>query len=130
MTVALIVDDNPTNLDVLEQMLKREGVSTYSVLSPRDLETDLAGMGPVDVVFLDLEFPNYDGLDLIHTLREDPRLRTARFIAYTVHISEQNEVRDAGFDGFLGKPLSVEDFPHHLQRILNGEPVWEVGSQY
>jgi len=46
-------------------------------------------------------------------------------IAYTVHVSEIDVVRQHGFDGFLGKPLDSARFPQQLARILNREPVWE-----
>ena len=83
-------------------------------------------MGPVDLVFLDLEFPNYDGFDILADLQADPRLAHVPFVADTVHISEQNQARQAGFHSFLGKPLDVQKFPEQVRRILNGERVWEI----
>lgn len=125
--IALVIDDNPNNLDVLAALLRREGVTPVTVDTPRDISAALDDNGPVDVVFLDLEFPNYDGLQLIADLQDDPRLAGVPIVAYTVHVSEQNEARDAGFHSFIGKPLSVERFPDQLARILNGERVWEAG---
>jgi len=41
--------------------------------------------------------------------------------------SEQmNKARDAGFDGFLGKPLDPDRFPEQIRRVLAGEAVWEM----
>ncbi len=124
--VALIIDDNPTNLDALAALLRREDVTPVTVESPRDISAVLDDCGQVDVVFLDLEFPNYDGLQLIAGLQDDPRLEGVPIVAYTVHISEQNEAREAGFHSFIGKPLSVERFPDQLRRIMSGERVWEA----
>ncbi|MBN2303987.1 MAG: response regulator [Anaerolineae bacterium] len=124
--VALIIDDNHRNLDALALLLKREGVQPITLLSPRDISAVLGESGPVDVVFLDLEFPHHDGLALVRQLQADPRLTGVPIVAYTVHVSEQNEARDAGFHSFIGKPLSVERFPDQLRRILDGERVWEV----
>jgi two-component system LytT family response regulator len=123
---ALVIDDNPSNLDVLAAMLRREGVIPIVVESPRHIAATLDEIDQVDVVFLDLEFPNHDGLQLIGQLQADERLRGIPFVAYTVHTNEQNEARDAGFHSFIGKPLSVERFPDQLRRILNGHRVWEV----
>jgi two-component system cell cycle response regulator DivK len=125
-TVALIVDDNPDNLAALAALLTREDVKPIMLKSPRDVVTTLDRIGRVDVVFLDLEFPNQDGLKLIRDLQADERLNAVPFVAYTVHTSEQNEAREAGFHSFLGKPLNVERFPDQLRRILSGQPVWEV----
>ncbi|MBE2271942.1 MAG: response regulator [Anaerolinea sp.] len=122
---ALIIDDNKANRDVLTMMLKTNGVSPVSLDSPRFLADSLAQIDHIDVVFLDLEFPNYNGLDLVNYLREQPTLSGAPIVAYTVHTSEVETVRDAGFDGFLGKPLKPHRFAGQLQRILNGDAVWE-----
>jgi CheY-like chemotaxis protein len=123
---ALIIDDNPNNSDALAQLLKREGVGAAAVSSPHDISTALDSLDQVDLVFLDLEFPNHNGIQLIDELRADERLAGTLFVAYTVHISEQNAAREAGFHSFLGKPLAVSRFSDQLRRILNGEPVWEA----
>jgi CheY-like chemotaxis protein len=123
---ALIIDDNPNNADALKELLKLQGVTTLVATSPRSVFALLDASGPVDVVFLDLEFPNDSGMTALQALKADERLRSARFVAYTVHTSEQNEAHAAGFDSFIGKPLDVDHFPDHLNRILNGEGVWEI----
>jgi CheY-like chemotaxis protein len=123
---ALIIDDNPGNLDVLAELLKLQNVSSVSALSPRDIDRALTSSGDVSLVFLDLEFPNDNGLDSIQALRAHPRLQGARFVACTVHTSERNEAMAAGFDSFIGKPIDVDRFPGQLGRILSGEAVWEV----
>lgn len=126
MPHALIVDDNSMNLETIAVLLQREGITPVTVDTPRAIDTALADVDEVAVVFLDLEFPNYNGLEIINDLKTHPRLQGVPIVAYTVHISEQNEARDAGFHSFIGKPLNVERFPDQLRRILNNEPVWEV----
>ena len=125
---ALIVDDNKLNLETLAVLLDKEGFSAITLTTPRDIFATLDEVGKVDVVFLDLEYPNDDGLVAINDLREHPALENVPIIAYSVHISEIHETRAAGFDGFIGKPLDVTTFPQHLERILQGIPVWEVGQ--
>lgn len=125
---ALIIDDNPANLDVLEQLLAQEGVASVPVLSPHEVANTIDQMPRIDVVFLDLEFPNGSGFNIIELLHSDERLANVPIVAYTVHISELNEVRDAGFHSFLGKPLDIENFPDQLSRILAGEQVWETSQ--
>ena len=123
---ALIIDDNRLNIDVLTMMLSNEGVSYVSLDSPRHLAKTLDQMESVDVVFLDLEFPNGSGFKLLEQLKADSRLDGVPVVAYTVHTSKINEVRRAGFHSLLGKPLDVARFPQQLNRILRGVPVWEV----
>jgi two-component system cell cycle response regulator DivK len=38
------------------------------------------------------------------------------------------KARQAGFDGFLSKPLDADVFPEQVRRILSGESVWEMGA--
>jgi two-component system cell cycle response regulator DivK len=128
MAAALIIDDNTLNLETLRVLLQKEGMDAVTVSSPFNLAQQVANMPHVEVVFLDLEFPTHSGLKLVHDLRALPQLEAVPIIAYTVHISEQREVRDAGFDGFIGKPLNTQRFPDQLRRILAGETVWELGQ--
>lgn len=122
---ALIIDDTLGNIEALAQLLTLEGVESVWASSPRAIP-DSVEAGQIGVVFLDLEFPNDDGLQALQCLKADPRLVAAKFVAYTVHTSEQNEAYSAGFDAFIGKPLSVERFPAQFDRILKGESVWEI----
>ena len=125
---ALVIDDNQLNLETLLALLKKEGMDTIGILNPLDTFPILDEIESVDVIFLDIEFPNHDGFEFLPELHADPRLRDVPIVAYSVHISELQEARDAGFHSFIGKPLSVSAFPNQLRRILNDEAVWEVGQ--
>lgn len=123
---ALIIDDNRLNIEVLTMLLQREGIAYTAIETPRALESALADIEAVSVVFLDLEMPNHDGFDLLSELKALPQIGTAPIVAYTVHTSEIDRARRAGFDAFLGKPLNSSRFSEQLARILNGESVWEI----
>jgi len=120
---ALVIDDNAQNRKVLVQLLSRQGVEAIEVPDSRKLSANLPGMGSVDVVFLDLEMPGMDGYDVKNMLRE--QLGATPIIAYTVHVSEMNVVKQNGFDGFIGKPVDNARFPDQLARILDGQGVWD-----
>ena len=55
-------------------------------------------------------------------------LKDVPVIAVTAEasIEQMNKARLSGFNGFLGKPLDPDLFPDQIQRILAGEPVWEM----
>ena len=125
---ALVIDDNHLNLESLSALLHREGMDVVTTVNPRNISPLLDEVGHVDVVFLDLEFPNDDGYTILPALLADARLQNVPIVAYSVHINELQEAREAGFHGFLGKPLDASAFPNQLRRILNGESVWEVGQ--
>lgn len=121
----IVIDDNSTGLKVMAQFLEAAGIGFTPVQDARKLAAVLEQTPRVDAVFLDLEMPAIDGFAVLDYLKNDLGL-AAPIIAYTVHTSEINEAQRAGFDGFVGKPLSKSRFPEQLQRILNGQPVWEV----
>lgn len=123
---ALVIDDNALNVEVLTTLLAEFDIETVAVAIPRDLPAIIPQVLPLEVIFLDLEFPNHDGFDLHRALRALPALRTVPIVAYSVHNSEIDRVRAAGFDGFLGKPLDGRRFPSMLQHILHGGAVWEA----
>jgi two-component system cell cycle response regulator DivK len=121
---ALIIDDQPSNIDVLAMLLEQEGISHTPVTSARQVADAVDKAPQINVVFLDLEMPNGDYHQLLQDLRADPRLAGVPIIAYTVHTSEIDQARQVGFDGFLGKPLRTTEFPDLIRRILSGEEVW------
>jgi two-component system cell cycle response regulator DivK len=51
-----------------------------------------------------------------------------RVVAVTADASVRNmdRARNAGFDGFIGKPLDPDRFPNQIRRILQGESIWEL----
>jgi CheY-like chemotaxis protein len=124
-THALIIDDDPTNVDVLVQLLEHESVSCTVVQDPVDLTYDPSPAEQADLIFLDLEMPRLDGYQMLVILRDEFGI-CVPIVAYTVHISEINIAREQGFHSFLGKPLQARRFGYQLARILNGERVWEI----
>ncbi|MCE7948044.1 MAG: response regulator [Chloroflexi bacterium CFX4] len=123
---ALIIDDNQLNIDVLVMLLTQQGITYTAVRSTKEALAILDNLPPLQVVFLDLEFPNGNGFNLIGSLSAHPNLHGVPIVAYSVHTSEIERVRQHGFHSFLGKPLDVQRFPDQLARILSGQSVWEV----
>ncbi|HLY29244.1 MAG TPA: response regulator [Aggregatilineales bacterium] len=125
-TRALIIDDNSMNGDVLATLLANEGIESTTVVLPKNLAQIIGQLSPLSVVFLDLEFPSHSGFDLLKELKEMPELHDVPIVAYSVHTSEIDTVRKAGFHSFLGKPVTASRFAQNLRRILDGEPIWEA----
>lgn len=125
MTHALIIDDDPQNVEVLARLLAMNGVTYTAILDGSELESSLFGVEQIDVIFLDLELPRQNGYDVYADLRS--RLgETPPIVACTVHSNEISVTRQMGFDGFISKPIHPGRFPSQLAHILNGEPVWDA----
>lgn len=124
MIKALIIDDNSSNILVLQQLLSLEQIGSDAISSPGNLARQLNALHDFDVVFLDLEMPGINGYEAAAIIKQHPNFAKTKVIAYSVHVSEINVTHELGFDGFLGKPINAEAFPDQLRRILRGEKVF------
>lgn len=124
----LVVEDNVANFVLIARLLGYMGIhcewktSGYEVVEYADTLTKL------DLILLDIRLPYEDGYVALQKLRSSPNLNGTLVIAVTAEASSEQmkKAREAGFDGFLGKPLDPDRFPGQIRRILAGEPVWEL----
>jgi two-component system cell cycle response regulator DivK len=127
----LIVEDNSDNLFVALQLLRSEvGVRCVNGCASGRQFFDLLAASPTltpDLICLDIQLPQEDGYAILKQIRAHPRLSQTRVIALTANVLPQDveRARQAGFDGFIGKPIVFKRFPTQARRILNGESVWE-----
>lgn len=123
---ALIIEDHDLSAEVMETLLGKYGLTATVMETPRGLEDVLESIEKLDIIFLDLEFRESNGFEAQSKLGRHPRTANIPVVAYTVHISQMERAREAGFHSFMGKPIEQEDFGEHLNRILNGEQVWVI----
>lgn len=123
---AVIIDDNVKNVNVLARLLTQQGFSVISISDPLKFDEIQAQLPQTSVVFLDLHMPYVNGYQILNKIKGIANLKELPVVAYSVHANELNEVYKQGFDGFLGKPIDSERFPHQLRQILNGEPLWDA----
>ena len=81
----------------------------------------------LDLILLDIRLPYEDGFSALRKIRSSNRLKNTPVVAITAEASPEQIKRahEAGFNGFLGKPLDPDRFPEQIQHILAGESVWE-----
>jgi two-component system cell cycle response regulator DivK len=124
----LVVEDNMRNFVLIARMLAYMGVQRCDWKTSGWQVAQFADTLPrVDLILMDIHLPYEDGYQALSKVRASPRLRDTRIIAVTADASDQQmrKARNAGFDGFLGKPLDPDRFPEQIKRILNGDSVWE-----
>jgi len=82
----------------------------------------------LDLILMDIRLPYEDGYGALRKIRVSTHLKSIPIVAVTAEASldQLNRAREAGFDGFLGKPLDPDRFPDQIRRILAGEQVWEL----
>lgn len=124
MTVhrVLVVEDNERNLKLVRDVLQHAG---FEVLEARTGErgVELAGLYRPHLILMDLKLPGVDGEQALRLIRDDERTRRIPVIAVTASVMQQDRDRvlEAGFDGYLGKPISVRALPSQVLQFLTGE---------
>ncbi len=115
----LIVDDEPFNLDLLEQELVDQN---YTVERARDGVEALAKVESFapDVVLLDYMMPNMNGLEVVTRLRRDERFRSLPVILLTAKGSPEDKVRglDAGADDYVVKPFDSFELSARVRSMM------------
>ena len=124
----LVVEDNVSNFVLIARMLGYMGVHCEWKTSGYEVVEYADTLPRLDLVLMDIRLPYEDGYGALKKIRNSPNLQNTRVVAVTAEASEEEmqKSRNAGFDGFLGKPLDPDRFPDQIRRILNGEAVWEM----
>jgi two-component system, cell cycle response regulator DivK len=119
--VILVVEDNERNLKLLRDVLEYAG---YDVRVARTAEDGItsAVSEPPDLVLMDLQLPGIDGMEALRRLRENPRTADIPVVAVTAQAMKHDRERalEAGFNGYVEKPISVRAFPDQVRRFLPG----------
>ena len=125
--VILVVEDNERNLKLLRDVLEYAGYDVRVARTAEDGIT-LAVSEPPDLVLMDLQLPGIDGMEALRRLRASPGTADIPVVAVTAQAMKQDRERalDAGFNGYVEKPISVRAFPNQVRRFLSGE---EVGTE-
>jgi len=124
----LVVEDNVSNFVLIARMLGFLGIHCEWKTSGYEVVEYADTLPKLDLVLMDIRLPYEDGYGALKKIRQAARLKTIPVIAVTAEASleQMDKARQAGFNGFLGKPLDPDRFPDQIQRILNGESVWEM----
>ena len=117
----LIVDDEPTILDVLTQALG--DLATYQVTAARDgYEAGLKiGTFRPDLVILDVMMPQMNGIEVCKRIKANPDTETIKIVAITGHPEEGNldKAYRSGADLCLIKPLQMDHLRREVSRLLD-----------
>jgi adenylate cyclase len=101
-----VVDDNPTNLEVLRVRLNAQGYEVVTAVDGEDALNRVREVEP-DLVLLDVMMPKLDGISVVKELKQDSTLRFTPIILVTAKADTRDIVTglDAGGDDYLTKPF-------------------------
>jgi CheY-like chemotaxis protein len=77
---------------------------------------------------LDIHVAPFNGFQMLQMIREDSVYGDTKVVALTASVmnEEVERLRQSGFDGAIGKPIALSSFPVMIERIMNGESIWQV----
>jgi two-component system cell cycle response regulator DivK len=117
MSRILVVEDNPKNLKLVRDVLNYAGFEVIEATSGEDGVRLAREMAP-DLILMDLQLPGIDGAEALRQIRTGQK--QVPVVALTAFVMNDDRARalEAGFDGYVGKPISVRSFPQQVSDFL------------
>lgn len=115
----LVIEDNPTNLDLMTYMLKAIGHAVLPATTGAD-GIRLALAERPDLILCDIHLPDRNGMEVASALRAQPELTGVPFVAVTAlaMVGDRERILASGFDGYIAKPIEPEQFIPALDGFL------------
>lgn len=118
----LVIEDNDLNMKLFNSLLQ---IGRHRALNAMNAEDGIriAKERKPDLILMDIQLPGMDGISATRLIKEDPALKEIPVIGLTGYAPEGDgeNFRNAGFHGYLGKPIDVRNFLDTLQRLLHPE---------
>jgi CheY-like chemotaxis protein len=127
----LCVEDDASNRLVMKLLVEKTlHVKNYAIFEDStDFLPRIRNL-PVqpNIILLDIHVSPVNGFQMLQMIREDPVYFDTKVVALTASVmnEEVERLRKSGFDGAIGKPITLSTFPVVIERILNGESIWQV----
>jgi len=130
MLHVLVAEDNPVNQKVICAMLRRQGWSYTLAANGVEAWDDFRG-GRFDLILMDVQMPEMDGLEATRLIREEERRRGGErvpIVALTAHAfqSQHEQCRAEGMDGVLAKPISLPSLLREIRMVVQNSAVSPV----
>jgi CheY-like chemotaxis protein len=115
----LVVDDNPTNLKLVSDLLAFEGHEILNAMDAEEAQGVITQTLP-DLILMDIALPGMDGLTFTRQLKADARTRHICIVALTAFAmkGDKQKALDAGCDGYISKPIDTRVFPGEVAELL------------
>jgi two-component system cell cycle response regulator DivK len=117
----LVVEDNEKNMKLFRDVLQAAAYRTLEATTGGQA-VELATAHAPDLVLMDIQLPDIDGVEALGRLRSSDRTSPIPVLALTAQAMEGDRERflAAGFDGYLSKPVDVTDLLATVKRYCDG----------
>jgi two-component system cell cycle response regulator DivK len=119
MSTILIVEDNEKNMKLVRDILQHRGHQTIEAVTGTD-GVRLARERHPDLVLMDIQLPDIDGIEALRRIRADASLDIVPVVAVSASVmpDEQQKIVRSGFDAFITKPITLKPFVETVDRFL------------
>ncbi|MFC1936602.1 response regulator, partial [Chloroflexota bacterium] len=115
----LYVEDNPDNRLLIQRVLMAEG---HEVIFAENATEALESIKiqDFDLILMDINLPDIDGYTLTNKFREMEKFQNVPILALTANVMKGDRERslEAGCDGYIQKPIDVDDLPLQVAKYL------------
>jgi len=121
MSTILIIEDNAKNMKLSRDLLKAKGYATLEATTGEE-GVRLALEHRPDLVLMDIQLPDINGIEAFERIRADADTAAIPVVAFTASVTptDRNRITQAGFSGFVSKPIQLKEFLATVKRMLEG----------
>ena len=121
MSTILIVEDNEKNMKLVRDILRHAGHETLEAATGGE-GVRLAVSKRPDLVLMDIQLPDIDGIEALRRIREVRELDAVPVVAVSASVmpDDQQKIVASGFDAFVTKPINLRQFLETVKRFLEG----------
>jgi two-component system, cell cycle response regulator DivK len=116
---ALVAEDNAVNRELLREILEARGYAVVEACNGQEALRKIDECHP-DILLVDIGMPVLDGYGFVRKFRDNPKWKDLPVLAVTAYAmqGDKQKILDAGFDGYLSKPIESELLDKELSRLL------------
>ncbi|MCG8634180.1 MAG: response regulator [Desulfobacterales bacterium] len=122
----LIVDDETTILSMFELAFTKQGYHVKTAASAEEA-LEILKTEEIHVMFLDLNLPAMNGIDLCRTIKKQMPMSILYALTGYASLFELSDCRDAGFDDYFKKPVSMADLLDAANAAFEKITRWKTG---
>lgn len=117
--VVLYVEDNPDNRKLVKRVLMVEDFVVHLAVDGSSALEFVQHTTP-DIILMDINLPEMDGYEVTGKMRQMPHLVDIPIVALTANVMKQDKekTKEAGCDGFIGKPIDIDLLPQQVRNYL------------
>lgn len=120
LPMVLYVEDNPDNRKLVSRLLTAYDFHIHAVPDGPSSLKFVQDNRP-DLILVDINMPGMDGYTVIEKMRQLNHLENVPIVALTANVmkGDREKSLDAGFDGYIQKPISVDSFPSQVMAFIS-----------